>query len=244
MGPILNPKPDLAPTKSWQAWKSCIHVNNKTVNTSDVTDIATSAVESHEQLKQESTLDKTACDNQVLSNDHNDASNVASSDERNVYVEDTAKKETGKVDSETAAANADLSCDGDLNTVGVRVDGNADPSTDTVSTLSAVETAPSRDQIVHESNGDLSVKDSSVSTLDGQASACPECQKIRRQKEMPFLNKRKSCSKFVWNKYLLKGFEGAVHSDWILHIVNGFVGQSSILFATMFLNPYFSCKLI
>ena len=244
MGPILNPKPDLAPTKSWQAWKSCIHVNDKTVNTSDVTDIATSAVESHEQLKQESILDKTACDNQVLSNDHNDASNVASSDEMNVYVEDTAKKETGKVDGETAAANADLSRDGDLNTVGVSVDGNADPSMDTVSTLSAVETAPSRNQIVHESNGDLSVKDSSVSTLYGQASACPECQKIRRQKEMPFLNKHKSCSKFVWNKYLLKGFEGAVHSDWILHIVNGFVGQSSILFATMFFNPYFSCKLI
>ena len=239
MGHILNPKPDLAPTESWQAWKSCIHVNDKSVNKSDVTDIATSAVESHEQLKQESTLDKTACDNQV-SNHHNDASNVASSDERNVYVEDTAKKETGKVDSETAAANADLSRDGDLNTVGVRV---ADPSTDTVSTLSAGETAPSRDQIVHKSNGDLPLKDSSVSTLDGQASACSECQKIRRQK-MPFLNKRKSCCKFVWNKYLLQGFEGAVHSDWILHIVNGFVGQSSILFATMFLNPYFSCKLM
>ena len=232
MGPILNPQPDLAPTESWQAWKSCIRVNDKTVNKSDVTDIATSAVESHEQLKQESTLDQTACDNQVLSNYHKDASNVARSDEGTVYVEDTAKKETGKVDS-----------DGDLNTVGVGGDGNADPFTDTVSTLLAGETAPSRDQIVHQSNGNLPPKDSSVSTLDGQASACSECQKIRRLK-MPFLNKRKSCCKFVWNKYLLQGFEGAVHSDWILHIVNGFVGQSSILFATVFLNPYFSCKLI
>lgn len=243
MGPILNPKPDLAPTESWQAWKSCIHVNDKSVNKSDVSDIATSAVEGHEQLKQESTLDQTACDNQVLSNDHNDAGYVPSSDEGTVYVEDTAKKETGKVDSETAAVNADLSHDGDLNTVGVGGDGNADPFTDTVSTLSAGETAPSRDQIVHKSNGDLPLKDSSVSTLDGQASACSECQKIRRQK-MPFLNKRKSCCKFVWNKYLLQGFEGAVHSDWILHIVNGFVGQSSILFATVILNPYFSCKLM
>ena len=244
MGPILNPQPDLAPTESWQAWKSCIRVNDKTVNKSDVTDIATSAVESHEQLKQKSTLDQTACDNQVLSNDHNDASNVVTSEEGTVYVEDTAKKETGKVDSETEAVNANVTHYGDLNTVGVRVDENADLSTDTVSTLSAVETATSRDQIVHKSNDDLSVKDSSVSTLDGQAPACSECQKIRRQKEMPFLNKRKSCCKFVWNKYLLQGFEGAVHSDWILHIVNGFVGQSSILFATMFLNPYFSCKLI
>lgn len=236
MGPILNLQPDLAPTESWQAWKSCIHVNDKMVNKSDVTDVATSAVESHQELKQESILDQTLCDNQVLSNDHNDASNVASSDEGTVYVEDTAKKETGKVDSETAALNANLSHDGDVNTVGVRV---TDPSMDTISTLSAVETAPSRDQIVHKSNGDFSVKDSSVGTLDGQASACPECQKIRRQKEMPFLNKRKSCSKFVWNKYLLQGFEGAVHSDWILHIVNGFVGQSSILFATMFVESLF-----
>ena len=183
MGPILNPKPDLAPTESWQAWKSCIHVNDKSVNKSDVTDIATSAVESHEQLKQESTLDQTACDNQVLSNDHNDASYVASSDEGSVYVEDTVKKETGKVDSETAAVNADLSRDGDVNTVGVRV---TDPSTDTVSTLSAGETAPSRDQIVHKSNDDLPLKDSSVSTLDGQASACSECQKKKTTEDAIF----------------------------------------------------------
>lgn len=243
MGPILNLQPDLAPTESWQAWKSCIHVNDKTVNESDETDIASSAVESHGQLKQESTPDQTACDNQLLSNDHDDASNVVSSNERTVYVGDTVEKETSKADGETAAVNAELSSDGDGNTEGVRVDGNAVTSTDTVSTLPAKETASVEDQIVDKSNGELSIRDSSVNRLEGQASACPECQKIRRQK-IPFLNKHKSCYKFVWNKYLLQGFEGAVHSDWILHIVNGFVGQSSILCTTMFLNPYFSCKLI
>ena len=239
MGPILNLQPDLAPTESWQAWKSCIHVDDKTVSESDVTDIASSTIESHGQLKQESTPDQTACDNQVLFNDHDDASNV----ERTVYVGDTVEKETSKADGETAAVNADLSSDGDGNTEGVGVDGNADTSTDTVSTLPAEETASVEDQIVRKSNSELSIRDSSVNRLEGQASACPECQKIRRQKIL-FLNKRKSCFKFVWNKYLLQGFEGAVHSDWILHIVNGFVGQSSILCATMFLNPYFSCKLI
>lgn len=58
---------------------------------------------------------------------------------------------------------------------------------------------------------------------------CPDCVKIRQQWEKPFFNKKYSSYKFVWNKYLLQGFEGAVHSDWILHIVNGFVGQSGIL---------------
>ncbi|XP_015777653.1 PREDICTED: polyphosphoinositide phosphatase-like isoform X1 [Acropora digitifera] len=57
---------------------------------------------------------------------------------------------------------------------------------------------------------------------------CPDCVKIRQQCEKPFFNKKYSSEKFVWNKYLLQGFEGAVHSDWILHVVNGFVGQSDI----------------
>ena len=58
---------------------------------------------------------------------------------------------------------------------------------------------------------------------------CPDCVQIRQQCEKPFFNKKYSSDKFVWNKYLLQGFEGAVHSDWILHVVNGFVGQSGIL---------------
>ena len=38
-----------------------------------------------------------------------------------------------------------------------------------------------------------------------------------------------SCSMFIWNDHMLSGFEGAVHSKWVLHIIYGFVGQYSIL---------------
>ncbi|KAH9498506.1 phosphatidylinositol-3,5-bisphosphate 5-phosphatase [Bulinus truncatus] len=40
--------------------------------------------------------------------------------------------------------------------------------------------------------------------------------------------KNTPCRKYVWNNHLLKGFEGQVHSDWILYIVHGFIGQSNI----------------
>lgn len=34
--------------------------------------------------------------------------------------------------------------------------------------------------------------------------------------------------KFVWNSFLLKPVESIFHSDWILFVVHGFVGQSNI----------------
>ena len=34
--------------------------------------------------------------------------------------------------------------------------------------------------------------------------------------------------KFVWNSYLLKPVESVFHSDWILFIIHGFIGQSNI----------------
>nr|KAI8742398.1 polyphosphoinositide phosphatase-like [Biomphalaria glabrata] len=40
--------------------------------------------------------------------------------------------------------------------------------------------------------------------------------------------KNTPCRKYVWNNHLLKGFEGHVHSDWILYIIHGFIGQSNI----------------
>uniref|UniRef100_A0A2C9JCI4 SAC domain-containing protein n=1 Tax=Biomphalaria glabrata TaxID=6526 RepID=A0A2C9JCI4_BIOGL len=40
--------------------------------------------------------------------------------------------------------------------------------------------------------------------------------------------KNAPCRKYVWNNHLLKGFEGHVHSDWILYIIHGFIGQSNI----------------
>lgn len=34
--------------------------------------------------------------------------------------------------------------------------------------------------------------------------------------------------KFVWNSFLLKPVESVFHSDWILFVIHGFVGQSNI----------------
>ena len=34
--------------------------------------------------------------------------------------------------------------------------------------------------------------------------------------------------KFVWNSYILEGLRAHVHPDWLLNIIHGFVGQSSI----------------
>ena len=34
--------------------------------------------------------------------------------------------------------------------------------------------------------------------------------------------------KFVWNSFLLKPVESIFHSDWILFVIHGFVGQSNI----------------
>jgi len=35
--------------------------------------------------------------------------------------------------------------------------------------------------------------------------------------------------KYVWNEYLLKRVCSDLHSDWLLYIIHGFIGQSSIL---------------
>jgi len=35
--------------------------------------------------------------------------------------------------------------------------------------------------------------------------------------------------KYVWNEYLLKNCYAELHHDWLLYIVHGFIGQSSIL---------------
>ena len=66
---------------------------------------------------------------------------------------------------------------------------------------------------------------------DKNIESCGECQKKRKQNfaRSGARNKNRVCYKFVWNKYLLKHFEDVVHPDWVLHIINGFVGQSGIL---------------
>lgn len=36
--------------------------------------------------------------------------------------------------------------------------------------------------------------------------------------------------KFIWNGHLLAPVQHELHPDWVLYIVHGFIGQSSILY--------------
>ena len=38
------------------------------------------------------------------------------------------------------------------------------------------------------------------------------------------------CWKFVWNFHMLKDVCTLLHSDWLLYVIHGFIGQSSILY--------------
>lgn len=165
------------------------------------------------------TLDQAAsCGDQVFSGDSSEVKNDINTGDGQVQhsnvVNDSAEKE------ENENLNAVLSSNSDQNSAVTSTD-----STD--ETLPAKETKGSEDQTVGDTSSEDTVKDSN--TVGSKESSCPDCEKLRQQKEKPFLSKSKSCGKFVWNRYLLHGFEGAVHPDWILHIVNGFVGQSGIL---------------
>ena len=46
--------------------------------------------------------------------------------------------------------------------------------------------------------------------------------------------------KYVWNEYLLKKAYADLHSDWLLYIIHGFIGQSSIL-SVLFWKIVTSC---
>ena len=92
--------------------------------------------------------------------------------------------------------------------------------------------------------------DTGSQLLRQDVGVCRECQKRRTQGSMNGTKKRKvkPCYKFVWNKYLLRNFESVVHPDWVLHIINGFVGQSGILRVVFRknreLNPIVECHYI
>ena len=44
--------------------------------------------------------------------------------------------------------------------------------------------------------------------------------------------------KFVWNFHMLNDVRSLLHSDWLLYIIHGFIGQSSILSSTLSIIEY------
>lgn len=234
MGPIIDPRPDIPGTESWKAWTTCSHVKNEKVDMSESTntDEPTPDRCKSGELEQKGTLDQTACGDLVFSGDQDGLKGEITADKEQSHGDENSKKEeTSRTEKQTSTANAALSSDNDLKTEGITMAKNTDeqdPSADEVTSLSTEDCVSSEPHSVcHSSNKD-SEKGDSFDAVENKVTTCPECQKMRRQKEKPFLNKKISCGRFVWNKFLLQGFEGAVHPDWILHIVHGFVGQSSI----------------
>lgn len=47
--------------------------------------------------------------------------------------------------------------------------------------------------------------------------------------------------KYMWNEYLLKNCYTELHHDWLLYIVHGFIGQSSIFSAYSFCSVVLFC---
>lgn len=228
MAPIINPPAYSSTAHSWQAWGLCTHLDKET--TQDA--CALLAVP-------EGTKDKSDPQNANENGTHDQAPG--------------GSKETGELASDEGASDVQIQ-----NNDGITEQSGNFETSDTVissacdqrSEITEVGTTKqdfSADHVVSSSSKEIQsspkkpgqatdstqkqelARDSCVSKNERKVPFCPDCEKLRQKRERPFLSKSKSCSKFVWNRYLLKGFEGAVHSDWILHIVNGFVGQSGIL---------------
>lgn len=243
MAPVINPEPCTTTADSWHAWGPCNHFSGKETTqdksaSKGLAEPPVADVSETRKLDDDRTLDQTACGDQGFSGTPGELKNDISTEDgqaqsSNVIIDSTAKEENGSLETQIATPNTVLSSNSEQNSVatGTGASTEHDCSADDVSvtTLPTKDSAHSERQAVVNTSSEKPVKDSRIRTVDGKVSGCPECEKMRQQKEKPFLIKSKSCSKFVWNRYLLRGFEGAIHPDWILHIVNGFVGQSGIL---------------
>jgi len=230
MAPIINPKQNSTATDSWQAWGPCNHFDQEAAQ-----DISSSAglsqsVEGRSEpilLKEDRMLDQaTPCSDQAPVGDLKNC--VSTGDEQvqcNDVITDCSEKEendetfNGRLTSSSDEDSASTSANGN----GIEQNHSADDITNSPAKES---THISEVQTEVNTSTDDPVKDGYTS----KETSCPECKILRQRKEKVFLSKKKSCAKFAWNRHLLCGFEGAVHPDWILHIVNGFVGQSGILF--------------
>lgn len=229
MAPIINPKPNPAPTDSCQAWGPCNHFDKEAAQ--DILSSAglTQSVEDRSKPRvsyEDRMLDQTTpCGDPVSAGE---LKNDISTGDEQVQCSDVIPDSTEKEEND-GNFNSRLTSNSDENSASTSTNTNGNEqchSIDDITSLPAKEsTHISEVQTEVNTSTDDPVKDSYTSKV----TSCPECKKLRQRKEKVFLSKNKSCAKFAWNRHLLCGFEGAVDPDWILHIVNGFVGQSGIL---------------
>ncbi|XP_028391065.1 polyphosphoinositide phosphatase-like [Dendronephthya gigantea] len=83
-------------------------------------------------------------------------------------------------------------------------------------------------------NEDFSTKhggDDTVETQEFQTKrdkSCHECARKRVLHHYTVSGRGKPCMKFVWNKHMLKDVDKILHSDWMLYITHGYIGQCNI----------------
>ena len=77
------------------------------------------------------------------------------------------------------------------------------------------------------------VKDGGLKSQLKGKSLCKECARKCAQQHHTISGRGNPCMKFVWNKHLLRDVDTILHSDWLLYITHGFIGQCSILLSTV-----------
>ena len=48
-----------------------------------------------------------------------------------------------------------------------------------------------------------------------------------KKRKIYVVGRQRACMDFVWNGYLTKNVRENMHSDWLIHLVHGYVKQSS-----------------
>ncbi|XP_005103334.1 polyphosphoinositide phosphatase isoform X2 [Aplysia californica] len=95
------------------------------------------------------------------------------------------------------------------------------------SSFPAAPTASATDKEMEEQTIPISeVTDIKPSPESLTLSSIPEAE--LKKEEVKCGVKNAPCRKFLWNNHLLQGFENCVHSDWVLYIIHGFIGQSNV----------------
>ena len=244
MSAIIWPQSDEKAKESWKAWRPCHHNTNESNETSGSTQqhaelaSASKPSTSHEpDANANGTFDQGASGDQCFAEISPIKDAVENSNE--VIAEDAVSKDSPEcADPETQFepdSRLMSSSEVDRNATGSNL-RECPFSADEDGPLAPLETLSSEQESTETGTG-KNLKDKCFDTVNGDVVFnCPECKKLQQEEQLwtgserkPFMNKIKSSCKFVWNKYLLQGFERLVHPDWILHVVNGFVGQCGIL---------------
>ena len=100
-----------------------------------------------------------------------------------------------------------------------------------------------KDDVVELKGDSTGVVDVGLKSQLKGKSLCKKCARKCFQQHHTVSGRGKPCMKFVWNKHMLKDLDIILHSDWLLYITHGFIGQCSILSSTVMLSNNSTSKI-